>query len=58
MLIRSNYIHSLLGDEEITFTAALEKPVSVGSTLKVAINLNKFQVFDFETGNNILFEWL
>lgn len=56
MLIRSNYIHSLLGDEEITFTAALEKPVSVGSTLKVAINLNKFQVFDFETGNNILFE--
>ena len=56
MLIRSTYIHSLLGDEEITFTAALEKPVNVWSTLKIAINLNKFQLFDFDTEDNIIFD--
>ena len=48
------YVHSTLSEEEIVFTSFPDRPIEVNQKMKVVVNLNKFHLFDFVTGNNII----
>ena len=48
------YVHSTLSEEEIVFTSFPDRLIEVNQKMKVVVNLNKFHLFDFVTGNNII----
>ena len=48
------YVHSTLSEEEIVFTSFPDRPIEVNQKMEVVVNLNKFHLFDFATGYNII----